>query len=359
MGSIVEFFNRRKREVDRIVDQTYFQLLEATAPIEEMYPRKNYNKRKLLSLRMTRHRPTVASIVAEGQEIPASRPNVELNEDLFSNCKVGKQIIWKDKDYELMDDLRSALAGSDAQTAKAIETHYFGEAADLVPAIYDKSLLITMQLGTTGTCNFTDPLSGAKFVLTYPTEATLMPAPLTGNARWAQSATSAPLENLRTLSESWYDINGSWATRVAIRRKNLRELADANSTKIAKLRMSGADSATPDVTGLYIDDEEAIAMIKRWTKATTVIVFDAKYSEEQADGTIQDKYFLPDDYVVLGDPAAIEQAFVPTIEKKMQPGIYQASKELNDAPLTERTVAVGNMVPACFDTRKLCARKVN
>lgn len=362
-ASVVDFLTRRKRDVDKLVNQTFFRLLEDTSGLLRIMPRTSYQSRKLLALRFKHNRPTIASIIAPEQEIPASRPRMELTEDFYVNCKVGKKIVWKEQDFELVNDLQNLMLGTAGTGAvDAIERHYFGQVADLVPAIYDRSLTIGLQILTTGTCQFVDPLSAATFAIAYTDlESTLFPAGLTGNARWSQSTQAAcvPLDNLETLADAYYDVNGSYAPFVVMSLKNFREVRNANSTKIAVLRRAGADSTTPDVTGVYVPDAQARDLILERTRALELIIFDAEYSQENADGTVTNLRYMPQDYVVLTSAGALEQAFVPTVENNFAPGIFQNSKVVEEAPRVERTVAVGNMIPACFDRRKLCARKVN
>lgn len=360
-ASIAEFLTRRKRDVDKLVDQTFFRLLEDTSGLLRIMPRTSYQNRKLLALRFKHNRPTIASVIAPEQEIPASRPRMDLTEDFYTNCKVGKQIVWKEQDFELVNDLQNLMLGTGGtQAVDAIERHYFGQVADLVPAIYDRSLTIGLQILTTGTCNFVDPLSGATFALTYSDlESTLFPAALAGNARWQQATTCTPLDNLENLADAYYDKNGSYAPFVVMSLKNFREIRNSNSAKIAVLRRAGADSATPDTTGVYIEDPQAIDLILQRTRAREVIIFDAEYSQENADGSVDTLRYMPQDYVVLTSESVLEQAFVPTVENNFAPGIFNLSEIVNRAPRVERSVAVGNMIPACFDRRKLCARKVN
>jgi len=359
MASPVEFFQRRKREIDRIVDQTFFRLLEGTDGILRYIPRTNYVNRKLLAARFSGSRPTMASIVAEEQEIPASRPRMQLDEDLMSNCKVGKQIIWKAKDFELMHEMQLLLAGGGQAAAAAIEKHYFGTVADLVPACYDKALFLAMKVATTGSCVYTDPLSGARIEYTVPgTISALLPAALTTGARWSQPTTCTPLANLEAHARSCYDQFGIFPQAVAMHWDNLRQIADSNEAKIAKLRTAGADSTTPDVTGMYLEDDEVIAMVRQRTRAQEVFLFDAQYSEELANGTENEDFFLPENYYTFLWQGNLEQAFVPTVERSFQPGIYTNTRQINDAPRVERSVAVANCVIAAWDGRKIAARRV-
>lgn len=362
MNSVVEYLTREKRKVDKIVDKTFFRLLEGTAAIDALMPRRNYVDRSLLILKMVNHKPTIASLVAEEQEIPASRPQAQLTEDLLSNCKIGKQIIWKARDFEMMQKMKmmvGQMGDLGEQVIAGLEKHYFGAVADLVPSINEKALVLTMRVATGQTATFTDPLSGSKFTLAYPdTIAAHLPAALTGNARWSQPLTATPLQNLEDHATAIYNNLGMWMPTIVMHFSTLRQIANTAEAKIAALRMMGADASDPATTGFYLSDQAVMDLIMQRTRCTKVELFDAQYSEEAANGTITDKYFLDDNYYLFSKPGYIEQAFVPTVEKNFASGIYQNSRVLNDAPRVERSVAVGNMIPACFDPRCLAARRV-
>lgn len=369
MNSVVEYLTREQRTINKIVDQTFFRLLEGTQPIDALIPRTNYVDRSLLLLKMKNHRPTVASLVAEEQEIPASRPQTQLNEDLLSNCKLGKQYIWKARDFELMQKMKMMAAGMGSlgtQVIQGLEKHYFGMVADLVPSINEKALVLAMRVATGQTATFTDPITGAKFTLSYPDIIPAhLPAPLTTTARWSQPLTAKPLQNLEDHARLIYDGGetgstglGMWMPTIVMHFNTLRQIAKTNEAKTAKLANMGSNSSTVDLDTVYFKDQEVMDLIMERTRCTQVIIFDAQYSEENAAGIITDKYYLEENWYFFAKPGYIEQAFVPTVEKDFQPGIYQASRVINDAPRVERTVAVGNMIPACFDPRCLAARKV-
>lgn len=362
MNSVAEYLTREKRAIDKFVDQTFFRLLEGTAPVDALMPRTNYIDRALLILKMVYHKPTIASLVAEEQEIPASKPQTQITEDLLSNCKIGKQIIWKARDFEMMQKMKlmaGQMGNLGNQVIQGLEKHYFGQIADLIPSINEKAMVLTMRIATGQTATFEDPLSGAKFTLSYPdTIAAHLPAALTTTARWSQPTTATPLQNLEDHATAIYNNLGQWMPTNVMHFTTLRQIANTTEAKVAKLRKMGSDTATPDVTGMYLSDQEVMDLIMERTRCTNVVLFDAQYSEEAADGTITDKYYLPENYYIFARPGYIEQAFVPTVEKDFAPGIYQNSRVLNDAPRVERSVAVGNMIPACFDPRFLAARKV-
>jgi hypothetical protein len=362
MPSVVEYLNREKRKIDKIVDQTFFRLLEGTAPIDALMPRTSYVDRSLLILKMKNHRPTVASLVAEEQEIPASRPRAQMTEDLLGNCKLGKQIIWLARDFEMMQKMAmmaSAMGDLGTQVVDGLKKHYFGAVADLVPAINEKALVLTMRVATGQVATFTDPITGAKFTLNYPDIIPAhLPTPLTGAARWSQAATATPLKNLEDHAQIIYDNLGMWMPTLVLHFNTLRQIANTNEAKTAKLAKMGSNTASTDLASVYLSDQEVIDLIIERTRCTSVEIFDAQYSEENSAGDVTDKYYLEENWYFFGSPGFLEQAFVPTVEKDFAPGLYQNSRVLNDAPRQERTVAVGNMIPLAADPRRLAARKV-
>ncbi|MBL1176894.1 hypothetical protein [Pantanalinema sp. GBBB05] len=362
-NSIVAFYQSRKTGVDKIIDQTFFQLLTGTEAIDSIIPSRNYLSRKLLLVKFKRHKPTIASVVGENQEIPATRPRATLSEDLFGNLKVGKKLVFEHEHFEMMHEMQMYLNSSGAmasQMVTEIERYFFGLAADLVPALDGTALMLALKVATTGTCTYTDPLTGAKVELTYPgTESTLLPSALTSGNRWTQPSTADGLTNLETHAKAYYDIHGVFPPKLILHFSDFRDLASQNSTKIAKLRRSGADSTAPDVTGVYIEDAELIDMIRARVRCDEVIFFDAMYSEEQKNSSDPlDKYFLPEHYYFFGEDDLIERAYVPTVEKDFQPGVYLDSERVSKSPRKEQTVACANVLPFIGDPRKIAARKV-
>jgi hypothetical protein len=55
----------------------------------------------------------------------------------------------------------------------------------------------------------------------------------------------------------------------------------------------------------------------------------------------------------------MERAFVPTVEKDFQPGIFSLTEQKSIIPRREQMAGVANGVPAVFDARKICAQKVS
>jgi hypothetical protein len=359
---IIEFLSRRKREIDEIVNLTFWRLMEGTGAIDSIMPVRDYVNSKILLMQYSHNQPTVASVVAEEQDIPATRPRMALSEQIFSNLKVGKKLIYTARHFELMREMQLQIAAGGsaaAEAQQALEKFFFGEAADLVPSVVQRMTVLTFQVALTGACLYTDPLTGARVELTYPgTLPALLPAALTGNARWSQAATCTPLANLETHARAMYDALGRWPQKIILRWNMIRQIADSNEAKIAVLRRSGADSTTPDTTGMYLEDGQVIDLILQRTRASEIVTFDAMYSEEDAAGAITDRYFLPDNTYLFAMDNQFQRAFVPTVERNYQPGIYFGAKVVEEAPRREQAIALGSGLPFTADPRYIASRRV-
>lgn len=362
--SFVEFFEgthygNNQRQSNVIVDETFFRLMEGTSTIERLIPATSYVNSKILLSRMSYSRPTIASIVAPEQEIPNQSSRMTLDSERIGKLKIAKQRIWKENDYEMLRELDSLPASS--EIAMAIKKHFLGTPAELTDSIYEKSIMLAIKIAITGECIFEDPLTGAEVELSYNdrTFADLMPAPLTGTNVWTDTANAQGLVDLELHARAHFDRFGMYASDLTMREPMIRMLKFQDSVKVAALARRGASQRDAEIVeSLYLADQEVIDLIKDRTKAQNVETFDAMYSEEQADGAVIDRYYLDDNYYFFSMPGNIERAFIPTVERNFQAGIYTRTKEISDAPKIERTVGVGNCAPFCRDARKLAARRV-
>lgn len=359
---IIDFFTRNRQDVQKIIDTSFWRLMEDLAPIDKVMPIRDYLTRKLLLMKFGHHKPTVASIVSEEQDIPATRVKAELDENLFNNLKLGKKLLFTARHFELMFEMRNYLAAGGPtanQMAAQIEKYFFGLAADLVPTVIEKATVLAFKVATTGRCIYEDPLTGGKVELTYPGLISAhLPNALTGNARWSQAATCTPLANLEAHARTYYDNLGYFPAIVIMHWATMRQVADSNELRIAKMRAAGNADADPTTTGLYIEDDEAIAYIKQRTRAREVLLFDSMYTEELKNGDQVDRKFLDDDTYFFAAEDQFERAFVPTVEKDFQQGIYYTTEVVSKAPRREHAIAVGNVIPFCADPRRIAARKV-
>lgn len=363
MTSIVEFFDRQKRRVDTIVDETFFRLTQDQEDaINQIFPIVNYPDRELLLLKMVKHM-TAGYFVSEEQDIPAVRPRSTLREELIGNQKIAKRHVFTARDFELMNKMELYMSATGPRAAGMVDEinrYFFGVTADLVPALQQIFTWIMFQVVTKGSVDYTDPLTGYKVQLTYPNLiSALFPAALTGNDAWTQPSTANGLRNLEQHAEDWFNEFGMWPNCVVLRWQMIRDLAAQETTKNAYLSMSGIRPATDnDLSTVYIDDDPVVEMIQRRTRCQKVVLIDAQIEIENADGTITPKYYLEDNTYTFLQDGNQERAIVPSVEKDFEQGVYTLAEVQNKAPRREQVLALQNSIPYVKDDRKLAARKV-
>lgn len=359
---LIEFFNRSKRGIDKIVDTTFHGLMETTDAINMIAPIQNYGDRSLLLLKLNKGLPTIAHIIAEDQEVPLSRIRATLSEELLSQCKMGKAYGFTDKHLELAWKL-DQYAGDNVRDpiVRDIKRYFFGIAADIPYGIVARATQMLINILTTGRCVFTDPITLAKVEMIYPnTDAALLPAALAGNALWSAPATANGLTDLRDHSYLYQEKFGKHPDYLFIRKKQIRQLAAQNSTKQAHfVSVGGIGAQAGDLAALWLKDEQVIDMIKAVTNIPNVELFDAQYAWEASNGDITEDYYLPDGVYFFAETGLAERAFVPTAENDFLPGIYTvAERLLPKIPRREQIAGVANGIPAMFDDRRIAARKV-
>jgi len=363
MASIIEYLNRRTRELTATVDQTFFRLMESTQPIDRFIPTTNYAMRELLIARMTHKKLPIAQILAPNEEVKAVRPQMSLIEVLNKNIKIGQKLVWNETDFELLNRLQTQVAagGPGAPVARqAIQDYFFGQAQQLVATVYEKSLVLAMKVACIGQCNYTDPISGESVAIDFSPTSGHVAATRTSNARWSQPTTCTPLADLQAHSEAVYANIGRWPQAVIMHFSTLRQVADSTEAKTAIMRKNGADTATPTTDGIYLNDQMTIDLIRERTRATEVVLFDAQYTEDSAAGTQTDSYFLPADYYLFAyESGYVERAFVPTVERDFAPGLYQLNDIESRLPRREYSAIAGCFIPFVKDERYIAARNVN
>lgn len=364
MASITDFLNQNSRTVNRISDESYFRLTEDNDGIAGVIPSVNYDDRDLLLLKMQTTPPTIANIYAEEQELLNSRVQMQLTTEALSNCKIGKQYTWKARDFEQMDKLERLMRSYNGATngvAEAIEDYFFGRAEQLVPAIDQRATLIAITTMTTGSATFTDPLTNARYSLSYTITAALNPPALTGGARWTVPATANALGDLQAHAELFFDRFGYYPRTVVMRSQMIRDIAAQVSTRLALAQKAGnlvLEGQAPPIAS-FIEDAAIIELIKERTRCNDVVLFDGIYAEEDAQGNITLRYYLPSNTYFFSEPDLVEKAYVPTVEKDFAPGVFTLAEVVSRLPRVERVAAVVNVIPAVFDARKLAARRVS
>jgi hypothetical protein len=365
-SSIIDFYNRQSYKVAKIVDQTFFQLLlDDTSIFQRIAPVQNYVDTALLIMRMSRSKPTIASLVGDEQELPNSRSRVKLSEETLSEARIGKQHVFTNNDFKAFKKFQEAVErAAQPSLVKQFEEVFFGIAADLAPAIIEKMTVLLMEVLTTGSCNYTDPLTKVKMVLSYDevissgvNQLMFTAAPISQDD-WG-AITANGLATLETDAMSHYRNFGTFPPTMYMRWNLMRDLANQTSTKraVAERRGYGLETEA-SINAMYIEDQEVLDLIRQRTRGSAVEFLDSMYSEEAESGVITDKYFLDDKRYFFAADGNAERSFVPTPERDFQPGIYTKAKEIDDAPRIERIAGVGAGIPTVFDARKLAARRV-
>ena len=367
MANILDFYSGQATQITRIVDQTYrLVLANQDSILAQIAPVVDYADSMLLIMKFSRSKPTIASLIGNEQELPIGASRVVISEALLQEARIGKQHVFNNEDFIAMNRLTAALMNRlpDSGLVTDFMNIFFGYAGEMPTAIVEKLTLILMSILISATVDYNDPLTGAKFNLTYPDAittglnqllftATPLPADL-----WTTVATANGLAQLETHARTWNIVFGTWPQRLVMRSSLLLSLKLQTTTRQAVASSRGYAATAGDVASIYISDEDVINQIKMRTHVAEVLLLDAMYSVEDSLGNISDLFFMPDTHYFFNEDNNVQRAFVPTPEKDFAPGIYVNWRSLNDAPRRERIAGVGAGIPAVFDGRKLAARRV-
>ncbi|MGL5925546.1 hypothetical protein [Chroococcidiopsis sp.] len=367
MAAIIDWYSRNTHKVQKIVDLSFFRLLESdTSVFADLAPIVDYVDVMLLIMKFSKSKPTIASLVSDEQELPTGRARIQISEEALTEARFGKQYVFKNNDFKAFKRLEDAIRRAEsAELVDAFEGVFLGLAEDLAPAIVEKMTVLLMDVLTTGSCNFVDPLTGVRFQLAYPDTIATGPnqllftdAPVAGTQVNNPAANS--LAQLDAHAMAYYNNFGVFPSRIYLRWTNIRDIAAQTSTRLALSQRNGYSIASTDTASLnavYVEDEQVTDLISQRLRGAEVKLLDAMYSEENEAGVVTDKYFLSDNFYFFGEPGMAERSFVPTPEKMFEKGIYVGAKDIDDAPRIERLAGVGAGIPTVFDSRKLAARR--
>jgi hypothetical protein len=370
MAAIQDYFKRIQTKVDKVVDQTFWELTNPgtnASDLERQMPARQYSRASLLIAKMTRGLPTIGNLIAPEQEVPVSRlPLRTLGLETINHLKIGKAYQWGETEMREVYEMQyyAGVSGNAAMYTD-FEASMIGNVQALEIGVMQKSLVLASQIQTTGAGNYTDPLTNLQWQVSYADSliSSLTPAALTTTARWSQSATAVPLDNLEQHALDWYEAFGMWPKEITMRRLTLKYIRDAVDTKTKVIAKRGGDNPSASmIAAIRVSDEEAIEWIKMVTKCDTVTINDTYYAEEVntalgASDIVQSK-FVPENLYYFSEPNNIERAWVPTAERKFAPGLFTLTEEVSKAPIRERSVVIGCCVPFVLDPRKIGFRTV-
>lgn len=369
MGRIADWVNARPASIRKIVDQTQERVRRRSGLTDEYFPVNfGYDDFDLLWLKFTDEMP-IASVIGFEGEVPHTKSGkvTELEMEVF---KLGLAYLWKENDFKLMHKYENRLQG----VPQSFKNRLFGSVQMLVPRITDLASVLLWEVIYKGNCSYTDPRTGLKAELTYSTESSLFPSALTTTNRWTEAATANGLQNLVDLSEAFYAIHGYFPDVTVMSRTAYNNLRNQASTKEAAVAKTGSAATaantvvSPELLNALFADREIPPIYVNQNGQTG---FDDEVDVEDAAGNISRRRLLPTNYVTfltkkqrmgdeVGNDAGTmgERAFGPTVENDMNPGIYTLTEEVSKSPPVDRALAVGTFVPAIWDSRLLCARKI-
>lgn len=376
MGRFADFIEARKPQVRKLIDTTYHRLRKRSGLIDQYFPLMSYDDFELLWLRFEDRLP-IASLIGFEGEVPNTKAG-NIRELQLDVLKLGIAHTWKENDFKLMHKYEQRVTG----VPQSFKNQIFGSVQGLVPRIVDLHNVLTWQVIYQGECDYLDPRTGIRGQIEYDTETTLFPAALTGTERWSQPTTANGLQTLVNLTEAFYQVNGYFPDMTVMSRKDYNNLRNQDSVKGAALSKMASSFTSPptdftvslamlndlmsdrEIPPLYVDDDNRAG-------------FDEQYEIEDAQGNITRGRFLPEGYVTFltaikqaanveggidgAEPAATmgERALGPTVENDMQPGIFTLTEEVSKSPPVDRVLAVATGVPAVWDSRTLCAQKID
>lgn len=353
--------------LQRLVDEAFALTLQTDSPMNRLAPITEYTRQDLFLYRISRNVPSVAVLLGVEQEIPRATTSARLSEDSIKNLILGKKYVLTQADY--MQIARLEDASINRTDKQFIRDQIYGSAADFAPAIAEKALALLMLVMAQGSVTYADPLSGHRAVLTYPgTIPALLPAALSGGSAWSASTTATGMQNLIDHYELIKSTTGITPDWLMMRSPTLNLLKAQTSTK---RMLTQSTEATADFSGIILSLEQMREAIRSYLPGTELLIVDEVYYEDTVSGLdpvsgtwngatmgrVQKNYLL-DNYYVFGFNGNYERAFVPTVEKNLQPGIFVGTREESVAPRRDSMFAMAYVVPWVSDPRLIAARKV-
>ena len=375
--SIANFLNtgRIKTKLDAVIDNTNAflvdpdkeaklkkegkqpdaKLLGQYALFDEYFPIQNSDDFRLLEYLLERNM-AIASVIANGQEIPQTRAGRMLKIE----GKMGKLAISHVFDED--DEIRMHELRNTQNFPQAFIDMLFGSVDGLQPRIIKLSNVLTAMIYYQGFVDFTDPRTGTGIRLKYNTYPELMLPPLTGNAVgtavWTDYTNANGILNLRDHARAFYDINGYYPDETLMSQDLCDDLTTQQSTRDHALSL-GIITNVPGTGVPAAVDETVLGKVAARLKIPPIRVYDAQYEIEVAPGqNVRGRYFPSDGYVFL-TKGSQKRLFGPTIENKGKPGIFiKTEEELKSSPPQSRSYAVARMIPFEPQVKHIAARKV-
>lgn len=390
--SIIELLQKRSSDITKIVNLTIQRVSEGGVLYEEgspdpvlmkMLPMMQYSTPELFMLKFKRNRPYLASVVAEGQDIPRDREVLQLSLEELGRFKLAKGRVFTEEDFNTLyraQMLRSQGPGGQA-AANEIEEHYLKQPSMLVSGVMYRGFDLTLQCAVLGAVNYVDGRTGANVNLSYRNQIPsghLAPT-LTGNATWDNSATANGIQDivdhldviyngdsgagetglkryppqLWMGATEWANLRNQQSTREIVYRGRgiLTEVGAADPSALANL--------SPPTTQEVADQISIRLSQSNGSPGNVEIrVTDAVKYQLNADGTVDQSPYFPSGYYAFMWPNMGEVAVLPSATNDFAGGITTSTDVIKKDPRTEEATASGNVVPFIMDPRMVASRNV-
>lgn len=383
-SSFQEFFkaDRIQRRVEKLIIQTDWELgyfnddarrgdggLERPSNVIDLiFPSTSYLTRRPL-INKYKGNLVAASVIGPDDPLPQKTGKSQVNEERLTRVFLGAQRVWTNEDYEDLRNLElySGQGPENQATANQIEKDFIGSAEGLTRGLDIKTLALLFQAATKGSFTYTDPMTAVAVEMTF-TDTVAAQLPAAPGTLWNNTAATG-LAQLETLAKAHRATHGVFPRYLLMHYTELVDLAEQTATLAQVGAEIGGDSSNN--ANIYLPTtynrntymlspgrlQEAIAAR---TGGAEVVIFDAKYTEEDKDGNHTDQYFLPQGYIMFANENMGEKARLPFKENGWQPGVVTRTNEIipNALPLQERTAAMTAVVPFIPDGRDICAQQV-
>lgn len=227
---------------------------------------------------------------------------------------------------------------------------------DLQSKIMRLSILLAAQVIMNGRVNWLDPRTKLTARMDYNYAPELFPDPLTGNNRWSQLATARGINDILSLADIYYRVNGFRPPYVVMRTEAVRLLQQQQYTRDQAIAMGLIN--TQAAGNPYVSFKRLNEMLEEMM-LPTIRIWDAQVQIEPQPGVYQRINVIPDNKFCFALPKMGERIFGKTIESKGQTGIWVNLDPKDAKPTEDRVEAVGRFVPFVQDPKLLAAMTIN
>ena len=383
MSDIEQLVKKRRQQVARIVDESFERAQRRSALTNMYFPVQTIDLWELMDVVVERNL-AVASVIGLDQEIPYTRGGM-WRERVEQLIKLAIGHLMTENDMVQISKLQKIGQRGMMEIINII----FGQMDDIPPRIMGLADLLTWEAIYKGSVSYTDSRTKQKATFNYQTESTLFPSALAGGNTWDNPTTATGLDDMRALSDAFYEIHGYRPTgHTAMSNKQFEQLRAQTATKEAYISMTASAAGT---AGAFVPLEAINAMLtERGIPPIYVnengqpgfddnVVVETVSKASTKPPTFTNTRLLPEGYVTfliqqqavntnfLGTNTGMlgQRVFGPTIESKRgsleaqeRAGIYTDVEELSKSPPQVRMFGVGNFLVDIPNPKLLVSQKV-